>query len=926
MLFLKSWLADYINLTNYTDQQISDLLSLNSGECEEINTIIDYFDSKVVVGEIRNLYKHPDADKLNVFDVYLGEEYKAKHGHDKVQIVSAAPNARDGLICPVALDGARLPNMTIAAKKMRGLESQGMCCGMSELALETQYSSGLWELNDLVKSHEFGQSICKVLPQYFPAQTTFEIKYLQDRLSSCANHLGLAIEIAKCLQKPELLLGDAKMIYFNEKFCEDTYGQIKPSQTQIQLTDTTSNVDTYTILDIKLEKPYILSHLYQTRMFLTGKNLVGGIVDLSNYLLYDMGQPNHFFSSAKIQNNDWKFERLIADTKFQGLGQFKDGVLPADLAILKDADNNILIVPGITGSQATKSENDETNFLLEVANFDPEMVARNSFAMNYRSDSAKVFASGVNRALIVLLFYKLLKELPNANITHSLLWHGERTFENTEDWFSIAIDQNYLEDKSLMVDLGYIASRLDERGIDYWEPILLKKLELLGKTKLVTFDQLVSDHIEVNGISKEQSTTNIKANFPIIEGLTFDVTYSSFRILMPSGFYGNMKSDEDVLFELAKLIGLDNLQPEYLTFSTQSKTPDYFNTLNNLRGVLTKFGFSEILTRPFLPQKYLRSSLTQTKQIALEALSSQRADEPFLRDSLFAQSLQTVSKNIKLGLKDPKVFELTRIYTHKISNNHPLDKEGQTQSVWGDSKSFSKKIDEGKTVETWTLSATAITEDPYSLTSLIHEIANKFGLQLKYSNESRHSELVSESSAVVGILPLVKGLAPQESGVSLGQTLTYNLTKNNQPQFIVNFTEVANSFKKTFDLPINKKVWFLDLQFDPETLDFNPYNKFSDISDFPAITRSYSYIVPKACQWSVVGDIIKSINLNYTKDGLTINFEPIERMSKDEQTDILNYNVEFVSYTRTLKNDEIESWSREVFAKVKEVYGDVEMR
>jgi phenylalanyl-tRNA synthetase beta chain len=223
MLFLRSWLQDYINLNNYTDQELSDLLSLKSGECEEVNTITDYFGGKVVVGKIMNLYKHPEADKLSVFDVYLDSE-----GSNKVQIVSAASNAIDGLIIPVALDGAKLPYMTIAAKKMRGFESQGMCCGMSELALETEFSLGLWELNNLVSEDQVGQSICTVLPQYFPVQTTFEIKYLQDRLSQCANHLGLAIEIAICAQNPELLIGDARMIYFGNKFALETLSKIQP--------------------------------------------------------------------------------------------------------------------------------------------------------------------------------------------------------------------------------------------------------------------------------------------------------------------------------------------------------------------------------------------------------------------------------------------------------------------------------------------------------------------------------------------------------------------------------------------------------------------------------------------------------------------------------------------------------------------------
>jgi phenylalanyl-tRNA synthetase beta chain len=930
MLFLKSWLADYINLTDYKDQQISDLLSINSGECEEINTITDYFDGKVVVGEIRNLYKHPDADKLNVFDVYLGEEFKAKHGHDKVQIVSAAPNARDGLICPVALDGCKMPYMTILGKKMRGIESQGMCCGMSELALETEYSAGLWELNGLIKNSPFlkrggseadgvlGMSICEALPEYFPAQTTFEIKYLQDRLSSCANHLGLAIEIAICLQKPELLKGIAKSVYYKEDFVAPVLETIKKSETQINLEDKTDSVNVYNIFDLELPATYHLDHLYQTRMFLTGKNLIGGLADLSNYMLFDFGQPNHFFSAAKIENYDWQFDKLTADTKFQGLGQFKDGELPKGLTVMQDANDKILIVPGITGSGSTKTDDNETRVLLEITNFDKEMVARNSFAMNYRSDSAKTFSSGVSKYLQLLFLYQLKTALPNAKLTHSLLWNAGETYDNISDWYKGAFALDLEEQTTMIIDLEYIADRLDAQGVDHWRDIILEKLKLLGEVNPMSKQDLASKYEKDSG------------GFKLEEGDILDVEFYTLSI---NPYYSKVESQEDVLFEVIKLIGLDKLQPEYLTFSTESKTPDYYSTLNNLRNIFTKFGFSEILTRPFLPQNLLLSSLTKTEQIALEALSSQRADEPFLRDSLFAQSLQTISKNIKLGLKDPKVFELTRIYTHKTNNldkaegsELPLPGAGSERLVqagfpsgsyglkadWGtQSDVFSKHIDEGKTMETWTLSATSITEDPYSLTSLIHEVANKFVLEAKIE---------------VGKLPLDKGLAPQETGVSLGNETPYSLTKNNQPQFIAKLTEVANSFKKTFDLPINKKVWFVDFTFDPEVLEYQPYNTFSDMSDYPVITRSYSYIIPKMCQWSVAADIINAVNLNYTKDDLKIEFTPTERIPKDEQNDILNYEVEFSSNSRTLKNEEVEAWSSEVFGKIKELYSEVEMR
>jgi phenylalanyl-tRNA synthetase beta chain len=897
MLFLKSWLQEYINLDEYTDQQISDLLSLNSGECEEINTIADYFDGKVVIGEIRNLYKHPDADKLNVFDVYLGEEYKAKYGHDKVQIVSAAPNARDGLICPVALDGCKMPYMTILGKKMRGIESQGMCCGMSELALETEFSTGLWELNGLIKNSPFlkkgcseadgvlGMSICKALPQYFPAQTTFEIKYLQDRLSSCANHLGLAIEIAICLQRPELLQGIAKSVYYNQDFYSEYLAKIQPSQIQINLKDNTKSINVYNIFDLELPRTYNLDHEFQTRMFLTGKNLIGGLADLSNYFLYDFGQPNHFFSSSKIENYDWKFDKLQSEQKFQGLGQFKDGELPKGLTVMQDANDKILIVPGITGSASTKTDDNETRVLLEITNFDKEMVARNSFAMNYRSDSAKTFSSGVSKYLQLLFLYQLKTALPNAKLTHSLLWNAGETYDNISDWYKGAFALDLEEQTTMIIDLEYIADRLDAQGVDHWRDIILEKLKLLGEVNPMSKQDLASKYEKDSG------------GFKLEEGDILDVEFYTLSI---NPYYSKVESQEDVLFEVVKLIGLDKLQPEYLTFSTESKTPDYYSTLNNFKSVLTNFGFSEILTRPFLPQKYLLSTLTDSEQIALEALSSQRADEPFLRDSLFAQNMQTVAKNIKLGIKDPKVFELTRIYTHSDKSESGV---------------FAKHIDGGKTMETWTLSSTAVTEDPYSLTSLINEVANKFGLETN----------LNINKAVEGNSPL-EGWQSQTDGVDLGQTTTYSLTKNNQPRFITKLTEVANSFKKIFDLPINKKIWFVEFTFDPEVLEFQPYNKFSDVSDYPVITRSYSYIVPKICQWSVVADIINAVNLGYTKDDVKIKFHPMERMSKDDSSDILNYEVEFSSSSRTLKNEEIASWSVEVFGKIKEVYGDVEVR
>ena len=206
MLFLKSWLLDYIDLKDINNQKLADILSSKSGEVEEVIEINDYFKNLAVIGKITNLRKHPSADRLNIFDVFLGNQ--------SVQIISAAPNVYEGMICPVALVGCRLAGMTISERQMRGESSFGMCLGKSELMLETGMSEGLWDLSKDIENSEncLGKSVCEVFPNLFPGETVFDIKYLADRYSSCSNYLGLAIEIAFCLNEVERLTDKAKQV------------------------------------------------------------------------------------------------------------------------------------------------------------------------------------------------------------------------------------------------------------------------------------------------------------------------------------------------------------------------------------------------------------------------------------------------------------------------------------------------------------------------------------------------------------------------------------------------------------------------------------------------------------------------------------------------------------------------------------------
>ena len=169
MLYLKSWLQDYINLNQISSDDLANLISARSGEVESFTESNDYFNQKVLIGKVQNVRQHPDADRLKVFEVNLGNNF--------IQIVSAAENVFEGLICPVALVGCSLPGgKVIQERQMRGEISQGMCCGKSELLLETGFSSGLWELNEILSQKNLplesflGKNISQVLPEYFPVR------------------------------------------------------------------------------------------------------------------------------------------------------------------------------------------------------------------------------------------------------------------------------------------------------------------------------------------------------------------------------------------------------------------------------------------------------------------------------------------------------------------------------------------------------------------------------------------------------------------------------------------------------------------------------------------------------------------------------------------------------------------------------------
>ena len=617
MLFLKSWLGDYVNLADYSNPQLAALINRTSTEVEKVVELTDYFAGKVVVGRIQNVRPHPNADSLQVFEVNLGSK-------PSVQLVSAAPNVRDGLVIPVALAGAKLPGFTIQARPLRGEESAGMGCGKSELTLETKPSNGLWELNsEFGEEIPLGRSICQALPRYFPEETLFDLSILPNRIGVFGSHLGLALELATILERPDLLTPKAKRLLNFETLAEEIlapgfFTQTTSSELDFNFTDETETVRSFGLFDVDFGADFYVDALCIRRLFLTETNVVGNLTDLSNYLLFDIGQPTHFFSKAKVAKQSseltWKVRSLPQGQGFRGLGQLKKTTLPAGFSVLQDASEKVLALPGISGAHASKLDAGETEVVLEIANFNPVTVAQMAYALKYRSAAAKVWIGEVNLALTLTALIRL-KELAPVARWHLLgLWF-KRAFHSTLAPLTLQASA------PIEVSLEKIAAKLDSRPFPEWRQRLTRILEMLG---------------------------------------TYD---GEAGLFYPNLFYASLRSFADVFEEVTRLVGFENLQTDRLTTTLELPATYGYDTRYRLRSVLVEFGFNEVITRPFVQE----TELVEPDR-ALRLQKAQNAQKPYFRTSLFPSLLTTLAQNLLAGAKNEKIFELNRVYFKDAAN------------------------------------------------------------------------------------------------------------------------------------------------------------------------------------------------------------------------------------------------------------------
>ena len=343
------------------------------------------------------------------------------------------------------------------------------------------------------------------------------------------------------------------------------------------------------------------------------------------------------------QTLSWKIKKrssnqiIDENLSFKSLGSAKNLILENQTIVLIDNTENVIAIPGVTGGEGTKVDRDSRELLVEIANFDPELVARNSFKLNYRSEANKLFAGDLNRNLTQLATIKLMGLLEDNQLKKIQKVHKK---SQTDDTQTLQIPQ-------IIVNWKYLVSRLDGRGLEYWKPIIEQKLVFLGNYNQVT------------------------------------------NILESNIFYGKIITQEDLLEEVIRLIGFENLQPDYISFKSNNQFNSDFDKEISIKKLVASLGYSEVITRPFISEKML---INKGKTLKLQNPYSSL--EPFYRDNLETSLLKVYSENLNRGRKNIQIFEVNEIC---LDGNHKPRK---------------------------VLSALIETEDPYYITTLAHSLNN----------------------------------------------------------------------------------------------------------------------------------------------------------------------------------------------------------
>ena len=589
------WLNEYVDVDDYftKPEELADLLTHAGLEVDEIEDLSTPY-KNVVIGTLLEVGKHPDADRLTVCQVSTGEG--VVH-----QIVCGAKNHKTGDRVVAALPGAVLPgDFTIKKSKLRGVESAGMLCSEKELQLSEE-AEGIMILDD---DAPIGQNFAIY---YGLDDVVFEINVTPNR-ADCLSHLGLAREIAAILGRevhtPAMNLN---------RVSESTKDQIK-----LELIDS-DRCPRYGGCYARNVKVGPSPKWLQQRLEKVGINSINNVVDITNFVLMELGQPLHAFDIRFLDGKVIKIDGSKAGESFKTLDG-TDLKLDGTELTIRDSGKPVALA-GVVGGENSGVQDDTTEVFIESAYFRPKTVRTTSRKFGFETDSSYRFARGVNPEAIPFALERACQLLQDIC--------GAEVYSDPYDLYPEPIEQGSIE-----IAVADVAERM---GFE---------------VKSADFQQWMI-RLGCNVLSKD-------------DGERFVIT--------PPAYRADISIPEDLVEEFGRLYGYEHI-PDKLTVLQDNPTPNEltYSLERVAKESLVGLGFYECFNYAFLNEAFQKKVVGDVARMQMlnldvaaepiELMNPLNEEYAVMRTSLIPHMIKNIEFNLNHSNEYGKLFEIGKTFS-----------------------------------------------------------------------------------------------------------------------------------------------------------------------------------------------------------------------------------------------------------------------
>ena len=573
-----NFLKDYIDIDVDVKQLAEDMTRVGN-EYDSASNLINA--TKLVIGQITECEPHPDSDHLHLCKVNIGTEV--------LDIVCGAPNARTGLKVIVALDGAVLPEKTIKKGMIRGQESNGMLCSIAELGLEHKFlkpedSEGIAELGE---DAEIGGDPIKYL-QMDDGVIDFELTANRGDLLSI---LGMAYEVGA--------IYDKKVKDVDLKHKESGEDINKTFKTEVK-TENCSKLLVKKVENVKIEESPIF---IKNRLIASGIRPINNVVDISNYVMLELGQPLHFYDADKLGNK--LVVRMAEDGEKLTTLDNVERTLTSEDIVIADATHGVGLA-GVMGGLETEVEPDTKNIIIESAIFDSVKVRKTSKKI-VRSEASNRFEKGLDperTTMAIERACKLLEEYAGGTVVTG----------------TVEYDKTNNKEKEIEITFKNINEVLGT---------VIPNEEILNVFRKLGFSYKVN-------------------------GETIKVTVPTRRL--------DISIKEDLIEEVSRIYGVDNIEGKLPIVPMRKGS--YDKTQREIRNKMIALGLKETLTYVLINDKEV-NGYTLDKFEPLKLLDPITEDRNTLRYSMIPSLYKVYEYNKAREQKDISIFEIGKGFYKK---------------------------------------------------------------------------------------------------------------------------------------------------------------------------------------------------------------------------------------------------------------------